>query len=96
LTRSPEDLVAGVADPEKGLTLEDILGIEPPVPPQPTVVFATEIYRRGARSVNMFRALNGDLTDPAVERLPTFDPATIPALDQPAPDSAAPAPQDAP
>jgi Flp pilus assembly protein CpaB len=36
----------------KPLSLQDVLGIEPP-PPQ--ILFATEIFRRGRRDVNVFR-----------------------------------------
>lgn len=57
---SPKDSVEPPISAKKGTTLEDILGIEPPVPPQPVVVtppFVTETWRRGAPDV---RAYNRD------------------------------------
>jgi Flp pilus assembly protein CpaB len=45
--------------PPGPVSLEDVLGIEPPVPPQPDpepVRYLTEIYRGGDRAVNGFQA----------------------------------------
>jgi Flp pilus assembly protein CpaB len=45
--------------PPGPVSLEDVLGIEPPVPPQPEpepVRYLTEIYRGGDRSVNGFQS----------------------------------------
>jgi len=54
VARPPEERLVS-AGRRKGLTLEEVLGIEPPKPPPPVILFATEIYRRGARSVNIYR-----------------------------------------
>jgi Flp pilus assembly protein CpaB len=77
----------------KPQTLDDVLGIKPA--PQ-VVVFATEAFRRGSRSVNVYR--NDRLVDefrnnPPANDVPTLDPinSAAPAL-QPAPVPAPPQP----
>ena len=52
VARPMDERLAASTGKRKGLTLEDVLGIEPP---PPVVLFATELYRRSARSVNVFR-----------------------------------------
>jgi Flp pilus assembly protein CpaB len=47
---SAQDKVAAPESAKQGLTLEEILGIEPPPPVQYTPPFITEVYRRGAGS----------------------------------------------
>lgn len=54
---SQQDRVALPESTKDGLTLEDILGIEPPPPPQVAVVtppFITEVYRRGTADIRGF------------------------------------------
>lgn len=55
LVARPEDERVVAAGKVTPVSLEDVLGIERPLPPPPVVLFATEIYRRGARNVNVFR-----------------------------------------
>lgn len=52
IARPLDERLAASSGKRKGLTLEDVLGIEPP---PPVILFATELYRRGSRSVNVFR-----------------------------------------
>jgi Flp pilus assembly protein CpaB len=52
IARPPGESVALAAPAPGGVTLDDVLGIEPPVPPPPP--FQTAIYRRGALQVNTF------------------------------------------
>jgi len=79
----------------KPLSLQDVLGIEPP-PPQ--ILFATEIFRRGKRDVNIFRddklveqmkaAAQDDQAAPA-PAAPPAPPAPATPPPQPAPNSGA-------
>jgi Flp pilus assembly protein CpaB len=88
LVARPENERLAAAGRRKPLTLHDVLGIEPP---PPTILFATEIYRRGSRSVNVFR------DDKLVEQMKAAqEAATGPAATPPAPTPAPPAPTPAP
>jgi Flp pilus assembly protein CpaB len=81
LVARPQDerLVSTGARP-KPLSLEDVLGIERPEP-QKVFLFATEIYRRGSRSVNVFR------DDKLIEQL-QGDQAAPPGVDDALPPEA--------
>jgi hypothetical protein len=84
LVARPENERLAAAGRRKPLSLHDVLGIEPP---PPTILFATEIYRRGSRSVNVFR------DDKLVEQMKAAqDAATAPAPTPPAPTPTPPAP----
>jgi Flp pilus assembly protein CpaB len=55
---SQQDRVAMPESTKDGLTLEEILGIEPPPPPQVAAVtppFITEVYRRGTADIRGYR-----------------------------------------
>jgi hypothetical protein len=82
--RMKDEPTAGVG-PSK-VTLEDVLGIEPPAEPEPTVVFATEIFRRGDRKLNLFRDRNSAPQDEELRDLPTFDPTALPQSPEPPPE----------
>jgi Flp pilus assembly protein CpaB len=83
LVARPLDERVAAAGRRKGLTLQDVLGIEPP---PPVVLFATELYRRGARSVNVFR------DDKLVEQIRSQQEQQPVTPMPPAPGDVAPAP----
>jgi hypothetical protein len=66
------------------LTLEEILGIEPP-PPEPVVVpFFTEIYRRGSGNYNAFnRATIHSFSAPRPFKPGQLPPPNLPTNDPP-------------
>lgn len=75
-----DEKVAAPISPRDGLTLEGILGIEPPpAPPTPVPPFVTENYRRGGASVAVF---NRDAIHP-FQSPPKVKPGTIPEPAQP-------------
>ena len=90
VARPPDERVVASGKP-KPLSLEDVLGIERPKPQQ-VVLFATEIYRRGSRSVNVYRddklveQLRAEQTLPPVDdTTPTSDPTVPPTPMAPVP-----------
>lgn len=102
LVARPQDERVVAGDKTKPLTLEDVLGIERPQP-QPVVLFATEIFRRGSRSVNIYRddklyqQLQADQaapdTDPAPETAPLPNSTTpLDPLNEPQPPAPVPPP----
>jgi Flp pilus assembly protein CpaB len=52
LVARPENERAALNQDLRGKTLDDILGIQPP---PPAIVFATEVFRGGQRSLNVYR-----------------------------------------
>lgn len=74
LVARPENERLASATPLRGKTLDDLLGIEPP--PQ-IVVFTTEAYRRGSRSLNVYR------NDRLAEELSTSPPPLAPTPNRP-------------
>src|SRR5690606_12072102 len=84
ITLSPYSAADQFASPDtKPLTLEDVLGIEPPPPPVEVPViqpFITEIYNRGRGNYNAF---NPATIHPFPSPKP-FKPGTLPTPSRPA------------
>ena len=89
LVARPQDERLVASGKRKPLTLLDVLGIEPP-PPQ--ILFATEIFRRGSRSVNVYRddKLVEQLRDEAAANAQAAPPPPAPAPPTPLPPTPAP------
>jgi Flp pilus assembly protein CpaB len=67
IARPQSESFSGAKGRREALTLEEILGIAPPIPPTPPEPpFETEVYRRTSRQVNSFEGerLSGQAGDP--------------------------------
>jgi Flp pilus assembly protein CpaB len=85
LVARPQDERLAASTKRKPLSLQDVLGLEPP---PPTILFATEIFRRGARSVNVYR--DDKLVEQLREEAAANAPAPPPAPPAPMPPTAVP------
>jgi len=76
ITRPASETMANSARLPKAMTLEDLLGIEPPEPtPVPSPPFQSEIYRRGAMQRMTFTS-NGQVALVSDVISPRYQPAT--------------------